>query len=548
MAKKLGRSEFPSGHSRDDFECFGPVATKDTDFVGCRLADFGCFKQDEGTDSNKFYHAAVVKSKKDGRYYLYVEYGRTKDGVPSSPQYQFTSCSDVAEAEQEFVKQCAEKNTKRGIWEKVGSKERYVPKPKKDGTTEDLYVVRYMLSRAVGLAAAKNICNKDSLPVAAPTEKKSTKTAKKKIDLPTRKLLKDLLGGTVSYTRSVMVGNAMPALSAISDARDLLDDALVRVKKVGDKVENQVADATLKKLTYALYGMIPKAKAAGAAEATWILSQDNIGHWKDDLDAFENALKSANVEEVNDDNDDIMQGIPANIESIDMKSELGMWLNNWWVNSTRNKHGHRTLQIHNLWKIERHGDFDTFKKNVEVISGEMPEKWNNERPMFYENQKQRPDLTASERKLFHNSNSALLFHGTRAVNVAGIIRENLRFPKQLVGVVTNGAMMGEGVYSADDWGKSAGYCSVGSGRSMYAGSNGHVSGRRSFMFGVDVALGNPHVAPGAYGYTDAPKGHHCVLGKHNHTTAWGGRLQNNEWIIYKKGRIILRYLAELSWY
>lgn len=556
MSTKLGRSAFPAGHSRDDFECFGPVATKDTEFAGYRLADFGCFKQDEGTDSNKMYHAAVVKSKKDGKFYLYVEYGRTKDGIPSSPQYQFTVCSDAAEAEREFVKQCAEKNTKRGIWEKVGSKERYVPKPKKDGTTEDLYVVRYMLSRAVGLPAAKNICNKDSLPVAAPTEKKSLKSAKKKIDLSTRKLLKDLLGGTVSYTRSVMVGNAMPALSAITDARDLLDDALVQLKKTGDKVENQVADPTLKKLTYALYGMIPKAKAAGAAEATWILSQDNIGRWKDDLDAFENALKSANVEEVSDDNEDIMQGIPANIESIDMASELGVWLKNWWVNSTRNKHGHRTLQIHNLWKVERHGDFDVFKKNVEVISGEMPEKWNNERPMFYENQKQRPDLTAEERKLFYKSNSALLFHASRSVNVPGIIRENFRFATELKksgsGVVINGAMFGSNaIYHADDWGKSANYASVPNGsRSMYAGNNGHIAGRYSFMFAVDVALGVPYVSMDAHGFTEPPKGHHSVFGKAGKTSSWGyaGGLQNNEWMIYKKGRNLIKYLAEVSWY
>lgn len=554
MGVKLGRNEMPAGHSREDFECFGPVATRDTDFSASKLADMGCFKQDEGTDSNKYYHCCVVKSKKDGTWYMYVEYGRTKDGQPSSPQYQFTKCSNEADACSEYAKQCAEKNTKRGQWEKVGSKERFVPKQKKDGKTEDLYVVRVMASRSVGLPGAKNICNADAAGSAAPAPAKTVtkKASTRKIDSETRKLFKDLLGGAVKYTRTTMVGNTMPALSAIVDARDLLQDALARLKKVGSKVEDQVADSELKKLTYGLYGMIPKAKPHGAPEKDWILSQDNIGRWQDDLDAFETALKSAtiNTEDV-DDGDDVMQGIPADMEYIPLTSELGKYLTDLWCKNTRNKHGHGPLKIHNLWRVSRHGDDDVFNKTLEATSAEMPKTWNNERPMFWDRQKERPDRTAAERKLLATTNTALLFHGTRAVNVPGIIRENLRFPNQLVGVVITGAMFGPGSYFADDWGKSANYCSVGGyGRSLYAGSSGHVSGRRSFMFLADVCLGNPHVAKDAYGFTEPPKGHHCVFGKAGHTASWGsyGGLQNNEWIIYRKGRQVLRYLAELSWY
>lgn len=548
MAAKLGRNEMPSGHSREDFDCFGPVATKDTEFAGCKLADLGCFKQDEGTDSNKYYHAAVVKSKKDGTFYLYVEYGRTKNGAPDKPQFQFTPCSSEAAACSEFEKQCASKNTKRGQWEKVGSKDRYVPRVKKDSSTEDLYVVRYMASRAVGLPAAKNICNQDALAASAPVTK-AKKTSGRTIDSHTAKLFRDLLGGAVTYTRSVMVGGTLPALTAISDARDLLQDALKQVKVVGDNVDDQVKDSTLKKLTYNLYGMVPKAKAHGAPEKDWILSKDNIGRWQDDLDAFETALKSGNVEETQD--DDVMQGIPADVSWIDPNSETGRFLVDWWVKATRNRHGHAGLVIHNLWKINRHGDDDIFNKTQTATLDEMPKTWNNERPMFHERQKERPDLTGEQRKTYWKTNTNLMFHGTRAVNVPGIIRENLRFPNQLVGVVITGAMFGPGSYFADDWGKSANYCSVGGrGRSLYAGSSGHVPSRRSFMFGCDVVLGNPHVAKDAHGYTSPPNPHHCVFGKAGHTASWGsyGGLQNNEWIIYRKGRQCLRYLAELSWY
>lgn len=553
MAQKLARNAMPPSHTRDDFECFGPVANRDTDFANCKLADLGCFKQDEGTDSNKYYHAAVVKSKKNGTWGLYVEYGRTKDGVPSSPQFQFTVCSNESEAMGEFASQCDSKNTKRGQWEQVGSKERYVPRTKKDGTTEDLYVVRYMASRSVGLPAAKGICNADATgsTVATTTKAKtSAKRAVSKIDIHTRKLFSDLLGGAISYTRATIVGNTMPAAAAISDARDLLQDAMAAVKKVGSNVKNQVADPTLKKLTYALYGMIPKVKPPSAQEKDWILSQDNIIAWQNDLDAFETALKSANVNVEDHADDHVMQGIPATMEWVDPKSELGKHTIDWWVGQTRNRHGHAKLQIHNLWKVDRHGDDKIFNNCVEETLGQMPKTWNNERPFNVDRQKQRPDLSVGDRKKYWSANVALSFHGTRAVNVPGIIRENLRFPNQLVGVVINGAMFGPGSYFADDWGKSAGYCSRSHGSSLYAGSSGHVNGRRSFMFGFDVALGNPHVAKDAHGFTEPPKGCHCVFGKAGHTNSWASSsgLQNNEWIIYRRNRIQMKYLAELSWY
>ena len=105
-------------------------------------------------------------------------------------------------------------------------------------------------------------------------------------------------------------------------------------------------------------------------------------------------------------------------------------------------------------------------------------------------------------------------------------------------------MFGPGTYTADAWSKSANYCS--NPGSYYAGDGG-VAGRQSFMFGCDVILGHPYLAPGADGFTSPPAGHHSVFGKANHTKSWGGKLLNNEWIIYRKGRIIIRYLAELSW-
>ena len=552
---KLGRNEMPSGHTRDDFECFGPVATKDTEFGGCKLADLGCFKQDEGTDSNKYYHAAVVRSKKDGKWYLYVEYGRTVGGKPNKPQYQFTECPNEQSAMGEFAKQCASKNTKRGQWETVGSKQRYTPKAKKGGT-EDLYVVRYMASRVVGLPAAANISNEDAVgakkaaaaAAATAAPKKGAAKAPSRYDKPTLKLFRDLIGGAVTYTKTTMVGGAIPAQSALDDARDLLQDAMGRIVVVGDNVQDQINDQEIKRLTYLLYGMVPKAKPQGAAEADWILSKDNIRLWQADIDAFETALQNADIEETGSEDDAVMAGIPADLEFLPLDSELGKYISEWWVSATRNRHSHvGGLKVKNLWRVSRHGDDKVMLRAQDDTINEMPKSWNNERPLHQD--KKRLDLSSAQRRVHWESNTALMFHGTRSINVPGIVRENLRFPNQLKGVIITGAMFGPGSYFADDWKKSAGYCSnPRPGRSTYYGGGGEVQGRNAFMFAFDVICGNPHVAPDAYGFTQPPSPHHCVFGKAGHTSSWGrsGGLMNNEWIIYKKGRIEMKYLAEIE--
>ena len=127
----------------------------------------------------------------------------------------------------------------------------------------------------------------------------------------------------------------------------------------------------------------------------------------------------------------------------------------------------------------------------------------------------------------------------QTVNVPGILRENLRLPKTLVGVVITGAMFGGGLYWADDWRKSAGYTSVYNRWGGY--SSGAVAGRHAFMFVADVAIDNPFIAPGPKGYTEPPKGHHCIFGK-----ADVSQVMNNEFITFDRAQHSLRYLVEFS--
>ena len=41
MATKLGKSAYPSNSGPNDFECFGPPATKDGEFDNVKICDMG---------------------------------------------------------------------------------------------------------------------------------------------------------------------------------------------------------------------------------------------------------------------------------------------------------------------------------------------------------------------------------------------------------------------------------------------------------------------------------------------------------------------------
>lgn len=585
MAVKLDRNTLPSGHSREDFEGTGPVVTKDTEWgEGC-LADLGCFKVDEGTDSNKFYHLAVVQSTINKKWFAYYEWGRTRpDGRPSSPAFQFFDCSSKEDAQATCNKQFKSKNVSRGEWEEIAGKQRWVPKKKwekggkpkmKDGVQEtaDLYVVRALATRLVGLPCCEKIANDDAQggkakPVKTKAKKKTTGP---QIDRQTRSLFNDLLGGVQTYAKTFLGSSGgpvtLPSQSAVDDARDILIDSLKRVGQVesgmsksstpDQLVAAQVADSQLMQLTKLMYGIIPKATRNPAPE-DYILNRNNILGWEQDIDVLEQALHGASMttEDSGDSGSNPLDGIPATVEWIPSGDPIYDWLigtpgnrgklTGWWPSATRYKSGtgSSALKVHGLWRVTRDNDRPKIRRYQEKVLGEIKGKKITERPIFAK-EKERPDLNAAERKLFWDTNTSLTFHGTRTVNVPGIVRENLRFPHELTGVVINGAMFGPGCYFADDWSKSAGYCSH---RSSFYGGGGGVDKRHSMMFGFDVCFGIAHVAPGSKGYRGSPAGTHCIFGKHGKTKAWGSStLANNEWIIYEKTACEMRYLAEIEW-
>jgi hypothetical protein len=533
MATKLPKDTFPSGHAAADFECFGPAATKDGEFESCRIADFGCFKQDQ-VDSNKYYSACVCKSRKTGGWYAYFEWGRVGAGKPS---FQFIECYSEQEAAEEFADQCHSKNDKRGTWTTIAGIKTLQCKPGKD-----CYLVRPQATRSTGLPDARRIkttdgLKTDKLAAASPAKNGngSKPVVRTNIHPETRSLLRDFKVGTIQYTKSSMANAALPTQPAIDEARQVLQHAMQRVSVVGDNLQAQIGDRQLRDLTSLMYSRIPKIKPIGAPESSWLLTKDNIFGWQQDLDAFESALYAGDLADIEIDTDPY-GGMAITLDYLESKTELGEFLYSWMPKATRNKHyGVGNMRIKHAWKVERHGVADRFQKVVDRVAGEHPSLV--ERPICQP--ARRSDLSPEDAKRYYTANVGMLFHGTRTVNTLGILREGLRMPKDLVGVVITGAMFGPGIYWADDWKKSAGYCSMRG--SYWAGGGGTVKGRDAVMFVADVALGTAHVAPGPKGYTRPPTGSHCVFGKAGHSA-----VQNNEWIIFDTNQYQLRYLVEFT--
>jgi len=479
----------------------------------------------EKTQTSSIMVLSSNPKKNTNKWYAYFEWGRTGS---QNPDCQFVECSSKEEAAEEYAKQLHSKNDKRGEWATIAGIKTLRAKPGKD-----CYLVRPQATRSTGLPDGRTIKSNEGVK-AAPTaaQKKVTKAASAKVDPQTLSLMKDLNVATLQYSKGQMASGSLPTQVAIDEARQILTEAQKRLLKTGDDLDTQIKDPELNDLTKVLYGRIPKIKAVKADPSTWVLSKDNILAWNMDLDAFESALSSGTIEQAESDPFD---GMDIDMSWIDPESSIGKWAYNRAAKSTRNVHGYLGhMKIRNIWKVLRRGDDKILYAHQDDLLKEK-RSWNGEKALF---QGDRPDV-GDKQKAYYETNTFLLFHGTRSVNTSGILRKGLMLPRQLVGVQITGAMFGPGLYYADDWKKSAGYCSLSGG--VWSRGDGGVRNRQAFMFMADVVCGNPYVAPGPSGYVKPPQGHHCVFGK-----AGKSQVMNNEWIVYTTRQNCLRYLIEFS--
>lgn len=493
---KLPKDTTPSNHSFADFVSFGPVAEKDGEFDNVMMADFGCFNQDGSVDSNKFYFGALIQSSKTNDWYAYFEWGK----VGGHHQFQFLACDSKEEAIKEFQKQLHSKNDKRGEWFEHPTLGKMLRAKK----NKDCYLVRKQTSRNVNIISAQNISNETKQ---VPTNTAKASDLKPDLHPECSALLKDLQLGSISYTKSSITGDT-PTQSAIDEARLILKTASA-TKKLSE----------LQELTRILYCKVPKIKYKGV-DVT--LSADNIVEWANDLDAFESAIGSSTSEEIRYEN-------YVRLEYIEKNTEFFREIDNWINSATRNKHGYISgkMKIRNIYVLYNDTQYKQYKKYQKAIIVE-----NVEKPLHQPNtEKLKPSCD--------KSNTAILFHGSRSANVSRILKSGkLLLPKALSGVSINGSLYGAGSYFADDWKKSAGYCSIDN--SAWVRGQGKINSRKAFMFIAHTVLGKPKVEMSPKGYSQPPVGFNSVMGK------MGTNVLNNEFIIYDENANILNYLVEFE--
>ena len=529
---KLKKNIVPTSCAWDSFECFGPVATKDGQFNGTMMADLGCFKQ-EKVDSNKFYFGAIVKTP-DEVWYAYFEHGRTGS---TNNSFQFYECNSKEEAEKIYIRQLRSKNDKRGIWNTHASLGQILqPKPGKD-----LYLVRPQVVRQVRLTKARTIAN------AVNGDKKGKKPTNQIVfDDEANSLLHDLGQGTTQYTRSQLVGGIIPSQESIDAARELCDLATTICNEDQQKRKSYVSDPydpsgivcsstllennkDLEELTNMLYSKIPRAKPKKVSKRSWILIPENILKWRSELDAFESSLQGQSFEQVGCD-------FPFDLETIysqTIKTPFGKWIKKWFKSATHNKHSNvRGIKIKNIWEIGQNYQKSLFNKyQLEISQKSCGDK------STIDFQPNRTDI--SNAGIYDSSCTCQLFHGSKTINVKGILNKGLRLPKTLPNVAITGALYGGGTYVASDWKKSANYTSLRN--SYWARGTGGISNRGAFLLICDIVLGKYYI-PSQYERCHyPPKGHDSIFAKGRKSG-----VLNDEFVVFNTAANLLRYLVELE--
>jgi len=555
MATKLGKKEMPSGYGPADFKYMGRAATDQGDFgpdVG--IADGACVNQFGDANNSKYYHGGVVQTK-DGKWWVYFEFGRIEGGktwengvCKRSATFQFVQCTNEEDARKAFAKQLKSKNTSR--IEKKGKI--WVSKTDSKGKSKDGYIIQRLATRERGLPDAYGI--KDDTGVKKKASKKTTKkktTKRKKIDAQPQviQLATALVGGTMDYARAAQSETGIvPTMEAIQEVRDvLIPDAMKILAKIGthndpDKLKaKQLKSKKLQELSKYVATIVPRPIPRGGDPSAILLSSDTILAVQQDLDAFEAALQNEDFEaEVQDNQVDPNKVIGRQITWIDPKSAQGKWIENTWHGMTNNRHGHLRgkFKVLNIFEVKD----DAKRKAFIARAQEIAKKRKGTKHSLADLQPSRRTDVHDISDLYAQANICIGLHGTRAVNVAPILQTNLRLPKSLKGVHITGAAFGHGIYFATDWKKSWGY--TGFSRSYY-GTGGNIKGRGAFMFMCDLTLGKCHMATDTmWTTTQCPRGTDSIFAATGRRNSMS--LGNDEHVIFDPNQQFIRYIIEAT--
>jgi poly [ADP-ribose] polymerase len=472
----------------------------------------GAKAKTQGT-SNKSYHAELQVSSKDNSAQIYTMWGPTGGKQTEDWRHYY----DKVKASKEFESIIKSKIRK-------GYKEIDIAQ------------------RAYGSEEAKQITKVVQL-----NNIDNTIIPKTNLHIETQRLVSSLMGATNQFViQTLKCPLGQLTNNQIDEGRLRLNDAKSIINKYSSRTIPNNENKKLEELTNEFYSLIPHNLGSGSrGQMNHLLFDDlqKIMQKEQDLDTLLDA-KSVGASLKSDSGiDDQYKSFNADLIFIDHNEKIFKFLENYFHKSANSRHGFSNVKVKNIWKVERFDkEKEYFTTNTEKIAKKCGKHTFEKEAISLCKEasslvpNKRPDLDKDFSELYHNANVWLCWHGTRSANVVGITKRGLMV--RPAGAVHTGSLFGDGKYFAWQSTKSLNYCDGG-----YWTGRANVSSR--FMFMLDVAMGNMHVASYSQFYKTPPKGYHSVYGKANVSG-----VLNDEMITYdfnaETTQSRIRYLLEIS--
>jgi poly [ADP-ribose] polymerase len=444
--------------------------------------------------SSKFYHIELQVGK-DTTCQLFTQYGAT--GHVQASEYRFFGTDRyAAEAEFNSIKKA---KLRKG------------------------YVEVDVAQRAVGSDAAKQIVK----PVQLKNADASLATiAQPSLHIETSRIISALMGATNSWVIKTL---KCPLGQLTNDQVDKGRQCLIEAKRI---LASKKDDKALLALTNQFYGLIPHNLGAGArGQMSHLLldTVEKIDQKEYDLDTLLDAkaigatLTSSSVY-------DQYKSLDTEFSFINHKDSRFDWLNRLIQDTKASNHrGLGQIVLLNAWEIQRNNERERFLIRAKQIAAQCGRQVVPDQMSIV---LKRADVY--DKSLFEKANVIPLFHGTRAQNITGILKQGLLIRPS--GVVITGAMYGNAIYKSSSSTKSINYTNI---RASYWAQG---SDDRAFLFLSDCALGNQLIATRSGQYTlNSIAPHHSVWAR-------GGQsgVINDEMMLYRTDQHNMRYLLEFT--
>jgi poly [ADP-ribose] polymerase len=446
-----------------------------------------------GQNNNKFYLIQLLQSDDNKKFYVWNRWGR----VGATGQSALMQCSDLADAKKKFEGKFSDKT--RNKWANRSS---FSPVHGKYTLIERDYSV-------------------DDATEDAP-EQKSFSVPDSKLPLPVQDLVKLICDVKMMTQSMIELGYDAEKLPLGKLSVNHVQKGYAALSEISVSLAGGKKD--LMALSNKFYTLIPHAfgmKTPPVINTPKMLKEkmDMVASLADIMIATK-LIKQGNT--LSNPIDAQYEKLACDISVLDKKSEEFKLVDKYVKNTHGSTHTSYTLEILEVFKLERHGEEKRFSD------------WKGE-------------------------NRMLLWHGSRLTNYCGIISQGLRIAPPEAPVT--GYMFGKGVYFADMISKSANYCSTNKANPIGCMllcdvAVGSMNDKFEADYNADKLPAGTHstrgvgkFVPNPAEYETLPDGLVVPCGRQMDVSSSlpsRATLQYNEFIVYKTEQVKMKYLLKLK--